>query len=70
MIRLCHVHFTHACSDGIGRTGAFMTIYSQMEKAKSEGVVDLFQFVSRARKQRSGVVRNKVSFEINSMPRA
>ena len=47
-------------SDGIGRTGTFTTIYSQMERAKTEGIVDIFQFIRRARIQRAGLVRNEV----------
>ena len=55
---------SYNCSDGIGRTGTFMTIYSQIERAKSEGVVDVFQFIRGARMQRFGLVRSEVSFEV------
>ena len=53
----------HHCSDGIGRTGTFMTVYSQIERAKSEGIVDVFQFIRGARMQRFGLVRSEVRFE-------
>ena len=48
-------------SDGVGRTGAFITIYSQLERAKVEGVADIFQFVKSIRLQRAGMVSNLVS---------
>ena len=32
-------------SDGVGRTGAFITFYAQME---SEAVVDMFQYVHQS----------------------
>ncbi len=47
-------------SDGVGRTGAFITIHAQMERMKSEAVVDLFQYVKAIRIQRSDMVSNKV----------
>ena len=31
-----------------------------MERAKTEGIVDIFQFIRRARIQRAGLVRNEV----------
>lgn len=47
-------------SDGVGRTGSFITMYSQIERAKVEGIVDVFQFIRRARTQRQGLVRDEV----------
>ncbi len=47
-------------SDGVGRTGAFITIHAQMERMKSEAVVDLFQYIKAIRIQRAGMVSNKV----------
>ncbi len=48
------------CSDGVGRSGAFITIHAQMERMKSEGVIDVFQFIKSVRFQRAGLVANKV----------
>ncbi len=49
-------------SDGVGRTGAFITIHAQMERMKSEAVVDLFQYIKAIRIQRPDMVSNKVTF--------
>ena len=48
------------CSDGVGRTGAFISTHAEMERMKAETVVDLFQFVKGIRTQRAGMVSNKV----------
>ncbi len=48
------------CSDGVGRTGAFITIHAQMERMKSEAVVDMFQYIKAIRVQRADMVSNKV----------
>ena len=49
-------HFYIHRSDGIGRTGTFISIHAQLERLKTEGVVDFFQFVKSARFQRAGIV--------------
>ena len=51
----------HSYSDGVGRTGTFISIHAQLERLKTEGVVDFFQFVNSARKQRPGVISVVVS---------
>lgn len=48
-------------SDGMGRSGTFICIHAQLERLKTEGVVDFFQFVKAARTQRPGVILNVVS---------
>ncbi len=48
------------CSDGVGRTGAFIATHAEMERMKAETVVDLFQFIKASRFQRAGLVSNKV----------
>ncbi len=48
-------------SDGVGRTGTFICIHAQLERLKTEGVVDFFQFIKSARIQRAGLVSNAVS---------
>ena len=47
-------------SDGVGRTGTFICIHAQLERLKTEGVVDFFQFVKSARTQRPGFILNVV----------
>ena len=47
-------------SDGVGRTGAFITMHAQMERMKAEAVVDIFQFIKAIRVQRAGLVSTKV----------
>ena len=49
------------CSDGISKTGTFICIYSQLERLKAEGVVDVFQSIKASRLQRSLMVTNTVS---------
>ena len=48
------------CSDGVGRTGAFISTHAEMERMKAETVADLFQFIKGMRVQRAGMVSNKV----------
>ena len=47
-------------SDGVGRTGTFICLHSQLERLKTEGVVDFFQAVKSARIQRAGLVPDAV----------
>ena len=54
------------CSDGVGRTGAFISTHAEMERMKAETVVDLFQFIKAARTQRKGLVSNKVHYSYYS----
>lgn len=49
------------CSDGVGRTGTFLIIHSQVERLKTEGVVDFLQAIKSARLQRAGLVSVPVS---------
>ena len=49
---LCLLSF----SDGIGRTGAFCTLYSVLERVKTEQIVDVFQAVKTLRIQRTGLM--------------
>ena len=55
-------------SNGIGRTGVFITLHAQLERLKIEGVIDVFQFIKSAREQREGLVSTPVSYyNINIM---
>ena len=47
-------------SDGIGRSGTFTCIYSQLERIKAEGVADVFQYIKASRLQRPGLVSEVV----------
>ena len=47
-------------SDGVGRSGTFICLHSQLERLKTEGVVDLFQSAKSARIQRAGLVPDAV----------
>ena len=58
---------TMHCSDGVVRSGTFLVIHSQLERLKTEGVVDVFQAVKSARIQRPGVIPNIVCFNIISL---
>ena len=49
------------CSDGVSRTGTFLTIHCQLERLKTEGVVDFLQAIKSARLHRPGLVNNTVS---------
>ena len=57
-------HFLSVPSDGVGRTGAFICIYSVLERVKTEGVADIFQFIKSSRFQRSGLVKELVCVHV------
>ena len=54
-------------SNGIGRTGVFITLHAQLERLKIEGVIDVFQFIKFAREQREGLVSTPVSCYNNNI---
>ena len=47
-------------SDGVVRSGTFVCIHSQLERLKTEGVVDVFQAIKSARIHRPGIIPNTV----------
>ena len=47
-------------SDGMSRTGVFITCMSEIERIKVEGAVDIFQTVKAARAQRPHMVFTSV----------
>ena len=47
-------------SDGVGRTGTFICLHSQLERLKTEAVVDFLQAVKASRIQRPGLVPDVV----------
>ena len=56
-----HTHITH--SDAVGRTGTFICLHAQLERLKTEGVVDFFQYIKSARVHRAWLVTEVVSTE-------
>ena len=43
-------------SDGVGRTGTFICLHAQLERLKSEGAVNFFQYIKSAGIHRAGLV--------------
>ncbi len=59
---LCATHYcTLPFSDGMSRSGVFITCMSEIERVKVEGAVDIFQTVKAARAQRPHMVYTSVS---------
>ena len=58
---MCDIVGADACSDGVGRSGTFLCIHSQLERLKAEGVVDVFQAVKSSRIQRGYLMPEAVS---------
>ena len=54
-------------SNGCGRTGTFITIYTTLERIKTDGTVDVFQIVKSSRLQRANFVANTVSGKFLAM---
>ena len=68
LLNLLHnLHYTFSplfFSDGVGRTGTFICLHSQLERLKTEGVVDFFQAVKSARIKRAGLVPDAVCYGV------
>ena len=50
-------------SDGLGRSGTFIAIWSLIEQMKTEGQIDVLSTVKSIRTQRPGAVERLVSSE-------
>ncbi|XP_071953092.1 uncharacterized protein [Antedon mediterranea] len=46
------------CSNGVGRTGIFLTVVEVVERMKLENIIDVFQTVKKLRTNRPGLVQN------------
>ncbi len=49
------------CSAGVGRTGTFITLFSQLKQIKVENCVDVFGFVHSMRRRRCYMVQTEVN---------
>ena len=49
------------CSNGVGRTGVFLSLHIILERLLVEGLVDIFQTVKNLRIQRPAMVQTLVS---------
>ena len=54
-------------SDGVGRTGTFICLHSQLERLKTESMVDFLQAVKASRIQRPGLVPDVVCSALSSL---
>jgi netrin-G3 ligand len=48
------------CSAGVGRTGTFITLFTQLQRIQAEGTVDVFGFVRSMRAKRCYMVQTEV----------
>ena len=60
MLSVCIAHLSF--SDGMSRSGVFITCMTEIERVKVEGGVDIFQTVKAARAQRPHMVYDSVSY--------
>ena len=60
-LQCVRIHSTHISSDGMSRSGVFITCMTEIERVKVEGGVDIFQTVKAARAQRPHMVNTSVS---------
>ncbi len=48
------------CSAGVGRTGTFITLFTQLQRIKAEKNIDILGFVQSMRKRRCHMVQTEV----------
>ena len=53
------------CSAGVGRTGTFIGVDLALEQANDKGEVDIDGIVTRLRQQRTKMIQNQVTENIN-----
>ena len=54
------LYIAHVHSDGLGRTGTFIAIWSLIEQVKAEGQIDVVGTIKSIRTQRPGAVPHLV----------
>ena len=59
--KLFNVLYPVYVSAGVGRTGSYIAIDVELERAKTEGIVDVHNFVQLMRTQRINMVQTLVS---------
>ena len=52
------------CSAGVGRTGTFITLFTQLQRIQAEGTVDVFGFVRSMRRRRCYMVQTEVKLSL------
>ena len=52
-------------SAGVGRTGTFIVIDTQLQNADGENTVDIYNFVTRIREQRNFMVQTEVCLVVH-----
>lgn len=50
------------CSDGCGRTGAYLCVDANLELGEEDGLYDVFGYTKRLKHSRRGLIENIVSF--------
>lgn len=51
------------CSGGVGRTGAFITVHTALERIRDKRTVDMKDIVCRIRKQREGMIQSQEQYK-------
>ena len=60
-MKMTHALYDVPYSNGVGRTGTFICIHSELEKIKVEATADVFQYIKASRFHRPGLVSTIVS---------
>ena len=71
-VRKSHPYFSQDvllvhCSAGVGRTGAFITLDSMLDRLKEDNSINIYDFVSNLRRQRVLMVQTLVKIFVLSL---